>query len=85
MMSPVKIENPKSGTFKNRCMDAKAASPKSAVVSHRKFPNLEAGSEALFMVVWSFVFKEFNRQHISCEQAASEPMIYLDELDQIDG
>lgn len=63
-MSPVNTAKEVAEMFKNECMEAKAESPRSAVVSHKKSPQRDAGKEALLAVVCKSTFVVSARQHM---------------------
>ena len=57
-MSPVKMVKLMSSTLKNEGMDLKEDNARSGGESQYKYPNLEAGTEALLTPVCSFVLVE---------------------------
>jgi hypothetical protein len=60
----IKDREDDSGHVQKACIDANAENLKSAVVSQRKSPNLDAGKEAFFPFVSKSVLADSGRQHI---------------------
>ena len=73
-MSPVKMVKLISSTLKNEGIDLKEDNARSGGESQYKYPNLEAGTEALLTPVSSLVLVEYGLQHRYWEQFASDPM-----------